>query len=514
MLKPAQTILIFLTLFFIFLVPVRDTDFGWHLRCGQELATLGKLCSANHYTSLLSGFKWNSPSQGYDLLLYVLFRNGGFFGVTIFYALSAALAFTFFAKSLKGDLLINALLTLVGLWFSWSILDIGFRSQVISIYFLVVFLALIRLSQSNKNYLLLLPGISLIWANSHSGFFLGPLVVLILLVQNIYEFCKGRIPLKDLKFSATVTALTAVATLVNPVGLLTYQEVFRHTQVPMNTLIAEWVSPMLWQIFLIISFCVFLVFRLWRKDDKNIFGIILLSFFGILAIMARRNLPLFSIAAVFALSEILNERLSPSSWAAPGSASVKTSADRSDDSVRRPQDDGGRKDAVLRQDPNLTLYLLLTPFILIFAYKNIPKAINYDERTYSLNALVTLPYEGVKFMQGREPGNVFNAYEWGGYLIWKLPKFKMFTDGRMPSWDTSQERALPENWRGKSPYTIYIETLQTQPGWLEVVKAYDTKYIMIQTGVFMDLVLREDPKKYGYKEVFRDGATTIYESFD
>ena len=31
-------------------------------------------------------------------------------------------------------------------------------------------------------------------------------------------------------------------------------------------------------------------------------------------------------------------------------------------------------------------------------------------------------------------GNIFNDYNYGGYLIWKLPSQKVFIDGRMPSW--------------------------------------------------------------------------------
>ena len=31
-------------------------------------------------------------------------------------------------------------------------------------------------------------------------------------------------------------------------------------------------------------------------------------------------------------------------------------------------------------------------------------------------------------------GNIFNNYDWGGYMIWQAPEYKTFIDGRMPSW--------------------------------------------------------------------------------
>jgi hypothetical protein len=31
-------------------------------------------------------------------------------------------------------------------------------------------------------------------------------------------------------------------------------------------------------------------------------------------------------------------------------------------------------------------------------------------------------------------GEIFSRYDWGGYLLWKLPEKLVFLDGRMPSW--------------------------------------------------------------------------------
>src|SRR3990167_9534159 len=88
----------FTTLFLIFFIPLRDTDFGWHYRCGQMLIEKGKLCSVNGFTTLLNGYQWSSPSQGYQVILYLIFNIFGFLGVTFFYALSAATIFTLFIK--------------------------------------------------------------------------------------------------------------------------------------------------------------------------------------------------------------------------------------------------------------------------------------------------------------------------------------------------------------------------------------------------------------------------------
>jgi hypothetical protein len=43
-------------------------------------------------------------------------------------------------------------------------------------------------------------------------------------------------------------------------------------------------------------------------------------------------------------------------------------------------------------------------------------------------------------------GNLFNDYDFGGYLIWKLPHTKIYIDGRMPSWKAAGEDYLA-NWK-------------------------------------------------------------------
>ena len=72
----------------------------------------------------------------------------------------------------------------------------------------------------------------------------------------------------------------------------------------------------------------------------------------------------------------------------------------------------------------------------------------------------------------------------------------------MPAWLT------PE---GKSPYTIYLETLQNQPGWEETLKRYKVDWILISPGTFMDLLLAPGPEKFGWRQVYRDKIAVVYQ---
>ena len=45
------------------------------------------------------------------------------------------------------------------------------------------------------------------------------------------------------------------------------------------------------------------------------------------------------------------------------------------------------------------------------------------------------PRQAVAFLKTHpSSGNLCSTYNWGGYLIWKLPEKKVCIDGRMPSW--------------------------------------------------------------------------------
>ncbi|PIZ66716.1 hypothetical protein COY13_04950, partial [Candidatus Roizmanbacteria bacterium CG_4_10_14_0_2_um_filter_36_35] len=79
-------------------------------------------------------------------------------------------------------------------------------------------------------------------------------------------------------------------------------------------------------------------------------------------------------------------------------------------------------------------------------------------------------------------GNVYAMYEWGGFLIWQKPTIKVFIDGRMPAWKD-------EN--GQSPYQVFLDIIQTQPGWNEKLKELKTNHLLISNGTFLDLLLKE-----------------------
>ncbi len=355
-------------------------------------------------------------------------------------------AFVLILKTFPGQLEVKTLLLLAGILGGWSIYELGLRSQILTVFFLSAELFILGQAVRQPRWLWTLPFLLIIWTNTHPGFFLGPAVFGLYLMDN-------RLTRKNI----IIFLVTFLATLLNPYGWRVYEEVLRHLQVPMNTLIAEWVGPDIKHVVIIVSGCLLLLFGHVKQKLRPTYIFWLALIFGYMAITARRNLPLYYLVLPIGLINIL----------------PKISEE--------------------------ILKIIIFP-VLFFAFLlSLGNALATTKNSWQ--PISSYPRQAIEYFNNRS-GNVFNVYEWGGFLIWKLPNMKMFVDGRMPAWKTES---------GKSPYTIYLEIVQTQPGWNETLAKYQTDYIFMAPGTFLDLVLEKNKGlEFGWKEDYRDQTAVIY----
>jgi hypothetical protein len=107
------------------------------------------------------------------------------------------------------------------------------------------------------------------------------------------------------------------------------------------------------------------------------------------------------------------------------------------------------------------------------------------------------PYKAVEYLKNNPiEGNMFNEYNWGGFLIWQYPDKKVFIDGRMPSWKIGDYRVFQD-----------FNTIGSiNEGWDELLRKYDISF---------SLVYNDQPNqfKYGYlkwEKVYSDDLAAIY----
>lgn len=491
-----------------FFLPVKDTDFGWHYRCGEEFITQGKLCLQNEYAYFLPNYKWANPNFVYDISLALVYDHFGFVGVSILGSIVLTVIFLLFFSILKGPHLFRIIAISLVSVLSLNVLTLGYRSQTLGLLFVMVELFLLqglafrKASPSIRRGLLRLPfkiaimtALFLLWANSHPSFFLGPLILACYTIEKIVRVLLDKSNLyqskaRNLISPSVLFLIPTLATLINPFGLRIYQEVLQHFQSPLGQMIAEWTTPDWWQVVLMIMITIVVISLIVIRKIPTDFRLPLLLIFAYFAILARRNLPLYYIIAFWLLCE--------------SSMSFNIT-----EKTKR----------IFQTTTLVTLFLGILVFTLqisktlafdtnfsVYIASVKPRAIQNTIPAsgvvvYCQDGQIKLPCQALERLKDKT-GNLFNMYEQGGFLIWQLPQMKIFADGRMPAWKD-------EN--GKSPYQVYLEIIQAQPGWNEQLIKYKTDYLLINSGTFLDLLLQEKgAKTFGWQQDYRDQLSVIY----
>ncbi|PIV10025.1 hypothetical protein COS31_05765 [Candidatus Roizmanbacteria bacterium CG02_land_8_20_14_3_00_36_15] len=458
-------IVFLLSVFFVSFLPVKDTDFGWHYRCGKQFFDQKSLCTKNEFSYFLPNYRSSNPSLFYNIILALTFDRFGFTGVGILGSIIFTLSALLFVKLIRAKRLLAITGFFLSSFLSYSTFALGLRSQIITYFFFLLALYLVEVSRKNKFYLAFFPLLFLFWVNTHIGFFLGPIILGFYFIDLLLK--KEKIII----YVLLIMVVSFLTSLINPFGIRVFQEIVNHALSPLNNMIAEWVAPPSWQILFIVLLTAVGVISATKK--KSLFFFFLIIFFSFLGLKARRNLPFFYTTFFYVF---LNGPYPVSFFSQ-------------------------RKFIEAVDFISLPLLVSLMAFLLIV---QLPKTVqfNYSWQNYCRTGLVTYPCQALKNFPSLS-GNVYNAYEWGGFLIWQKPQIKVFVDGRMPAWKD-------EN--GKSPYQVYLEIIQTQPGWNEKLNQLKTNYLLIQNGTFLDLLLEKEHDKYGWQEKYRDKTAAIYKN--
>lgn len=471
--KPSRFIswLFFFALLGFFLLPATDPDLGWHLRCGQLIWQEHSLCTPNQFSVLLENYSWPNHYWLYQALLYPVYRIGGLWGLTFFNALLVSSAFLFLYWSIKNYLWEKMLALGLVIHWSWSVLSLGIRSQLMGFFFFYLLLWALSEAEKKPKFIFLLPLITLFWANSHGSVIISLGLLAFLGLKLFLARPRNPLPIVASLGGAVLT------TFLNPFGFRIYEDAWRHfVVVKLETLIAEWVPPQPeMQQLIILSALGFFFYLLLGNRPRDKFLALLVPFFALAALKARRQVPFyFSISFYLFFLSSLTKQIA-AFWL---------------------------KQKTIRN--NLALLTTLA-FLLLGTVANFQRTatVNASWENYCQEASdLDFPCPAIeKLKEQPNKGNLFNRYEWGGFLIWQLPEYKVFVDGRMPAWSTPS---------GKSPYTIYLETLQTQPGWQETLNEYKIDWILISPGTFMDLKIKPNPGEFGWEEFYRDSISVIY----
>ena len=462
-------VLVFLTIFFASFIPVKDTDFGWHYRCGVELLQ-GNPCTTNTFSYYLTNYQAYYQSSIFDAMTAFTYDEVGFNGLSLFYALAITSVFYLIYLMSGRKLIASALGYGLVLYLSAGTLGMGWRPQIVT-YGLFVFAYYFLSHRSFLGIipftirLLTYPVFMLLWVNTHIGYFIGIVLFGLYGFDNLVRATRKKVVWKALGAILVVGIGSILATFINPYGWKVYIEIYRHMVAPMNTMIAEWVAPSPMNMMIIILlYLVTIVLQIVRKKT-SIFQLLVLTMLGIMALMANRNIPLFYTIALIQILPVIpsyKKTISP---------------------------------------------LLLPLFIALFVVTTVIQVkstitFNSSLDSYCTKGRTHYPCDVLEEYP-QLSGNIYTSYEYGGFMIWQKPDSKVFVDGRMSAWNNDS---------GEYAYQTYLKILQTQPGWNELLQKYDTDYLLIGQGTFLDLLLDEDAEMYGWEKVYENEAHAVFKN--
>ena len=180
--KKIAVILFLILVFSAGFLPVKDTDFGWHYKCGKEFLTSGSLCIKNNFSYFLPNYQAYYTGHLYDIIISFIYDHWGFLGISFTGSIIFTLAALVFIK-LFNKIKLGLMAYFVSFVLSSTTLSLGFRPQIITYLFFLVLLWLLK--EKNNRLFFLVPVLFLFWVNLHIGFFIGLFVLI------FYIFCRN-----------------------------------------------------------------------------------------------------------------------------------------------------------------------------------------------------------------------------------------------------------------------------------------------------------------------------------
>ena len=450
---------------------VTDPDVWWHLRTGELIVHNHAVFHADPYSFTKFGRPWVNHEWLSDILIFTIYRTMGWPGlIAIFAAITSATFMLVFLVCADGPYWAAAFTVWAAIASApaW-----GVRPQAISLLLASLFLVLLERSYLRPKILWWTVPLMLIWVNLHGGYALGIALVALFLAGDLLDITFGfekwpqlRNRIRNLGFA--IAACVAVVP-VNPYGARIYWYPLQtiHSRA-MESYISEWLSPNFHQamyaplLLLILGILVAAAISPVRLRPRDL---LLLSATAWAALHSARHVPIFALVAAPILSKLAY------GWRREKRA--RSSLDT--DSVRP----GKGQTIGLRVFNGLVLAAFLT--FTVMKIRHVFSAQDYAESR-------AFPAAAVSFLSAnRLPQPLFSAYNWGGYLIWKLyPNYRVYVDGRADLYgdgfldqfaatyqitDAAWQHSL-EGWHIHSvilpPDAPLISALRLRSGWKQV----------------------------------------------
>ena len=417
--------------------PAGDPDTYWHLASGQWMLDHREILRADIFSSTVRGQPYSLGEWLGEVLQALAFDAGGWAGLAIFRAVLVWVGAFFVARLARrtGAPLVSALLVVI-----WAIVVFKTRwtdrpALFSFILFPVVLDLLYTARAGSRRALLAIPPLILLWANLHGGYAVGIALVFAFAVEAVIRRQPARA-----SFAVALIACIALSFL-DP-ETFGVAGAAGHALAPPRFIAEEAPPDVLEPSGFVFAAFVLATLGIALLDGGGLLDALVLLPLLWLALSAQRHLVFFVFAAT--------------PFVAAGAARAYARLLPRARTVRP-----------LPAPAAAALALLLSSGALVSA---IGAPVAPDERAYPAAAVAALKTGS---------GTLLNEYDWGGYLIYRVPERPVFVDGRLFPFSPGVLRD-------------YRDAVELRQSWRDVLVKYDVREVLLRPAKPLAVVLRED----------------------
>jgi hypothetical protein len=453
------------------MVPSVDPDIWWHLRTGQWIVDHAHVPTTDPFSAYGDGKPWIAYSWLFEILVYALFTSFGLMGILVFTVSMSLLI----ALVLHGSLRRAGLPFIVEVFFVAAALGamsplISPRPYLFSILFFTAELSILfHVRRTDKVApLMALPPLFVLWANLHIQFIYGLAVLGLFFVEGFLSRMpslsfnpRHRLNISLGRLSLVFLACLA-ATLMTPYHFRLYMPIFEYIgetgafQFVMELLPLSFRTLTDW---LALGLTIAAAFVLGWQRAWLPFPTLLLLMGTFLAFRARRDVWVVVLAALFIISELGRFARSELSF---GFTKLRT----------------------------ICVIVALTVAIYLIGLRR-----QISEQQLESVVERGFPAAAVKFVNEKNySGPLYNHFNWGGYLIWSLPRLPVSMDGRT-------------NLHGDQRILRSLKTWSGVKGWESDQELMKARLVIAGGNYALTNLMRTDSR---FKLVYEDAVAVVF----
>ncbi|OGC45805.1 hypothetical protein A2793_02110 [candidate division WWE3 bacterium RIFCSPHIGHO2_01_FULL_38_45] len=469
-----------------------DPDFGWHYKYGEYIVNKRELLTENIFSYTYTDYKWSNSYWISQIILYSVFKLAGPVLMSLLIGFIISFLIIYLLQKINGPTsLLGKTASALIIFITLSSFQVTIRPLLFSTVFL---LFLIYVLIKKEKYVFMLPLLFPLWVNMHADFTLALLILALYFASKTYTELKNKSLKKiELVKRISIYSLCLASTMLNPNGIELWMTLINDAahfkdylgiseMLPLNlTVSSVTMINMVYMSSSLILASALISNKLYRINNPSRFDkkfqywyVASVVIFFIWSIRSVYFFRILVILGVFSVDYL---------W--------------------------GNVTVLLLQRINKPFLYTISNFIgsiffpvlLLFSAELFFKSLDTTLSTDKFCKKTKYPCGAITYLkQNKLEGNMFNHYNFGGFLIWQLPEHKTFIDGRMPSWKNG------EGFLFKEYNEIITSPTENYDKLKYLVDKYNIGFILDYKGSKLYKFLIDEK---GWKAVYSDEVSAV-----